>query len=71
MIYLIGGWNGHNGLERCDVYDPATDQWKQIADLKIGRYQVSVASVGNRIYAVGGCNYTCKLDSITHEDAEL
>ena len=74
-VYIIGGWtDGHNGIplcsERCDVYDPVTDQWTQIADLNIGRYQVSVAALGNYIYAVGGVDQMGCLNSVERYDLE-
>lgn len=34
-VYVIGGWRA---LQRCDVYDPASDCWTRIADLNVGTH---------------------------------
>lgn len=45
------------------------NEWRRIADLKIGRYQVSVTVLNGLIYAAGGCGYTC-LNSVERYDPE-
>ena len=35
-VYVIGGWNGQRGLTRCDVFDPQTNDWSEIASLSTG-----------------------------------
>ena len=53
-IYVIGGWSGNRGLTRCDMYDPDVGKWLKIAKLRFGRYQTSVCTLDNVIYAIGG-----------------
>lgn len=35
-LYCIGGWNGQVGIRQCDVFDPETQQWTNIAPLQTG-----------------------------------
>jgi N-acetylneuraminic acid mutarotase len=37
-----------------EVYDPATDQWRRIADLPTARSGITAAEIGGRIYVFGG-----------------
>lgn len=59
-IYLIGGtiWDERprNGrvLRTVEEYDPATNQWKRRADVRIGRSDLASALVNGKIYAIGG-----------------
>lgn len=65
MIYYIGGQTGHDAqlATRKEVhrYDPATDNWDQMADLPVpagasgrGHISSSVVVAGNRILVLGG-----------------
>ena len=36
-ILATGGWDGKQALRSCEVYDMATDQWSQQADMAIAR----------------------------------
>ena len=59
-IYLIGGtvWDGRprNGrvLRTVEEYDPATNQWRCRADMRIGRSDLASGLVNGKIYAIGG-----------------
>ncbi|XP_022242439.1 influenza virus NS1A-binding protein-like [Limulus polyphemus] len=55
-IFVIGGWNGQRGLTHCEVYDPKSRSWTNIADLSVGRYQAGVGVMNGEVYAVGGCD---------------
>ena len=35
-VYVIGGWNGQRGLTRCDIFDPQTTDWFEIASFSTG-----------------------------------
>ena len=35
-IYVIGGGTTR-GMQRCDTYDPTTNEWTRIADLNTGK----------------------------------
>lgn len=54
-VHLIGGY----AEQRVDkpyhhAYDPATDQWEELAPLPRGANHVGVAALGDRLYAFGG-----------------
>jgi hypothetical protein len=56
-IYITGGsTNGHtNGwVNWTDVYDPADDSWKTLADAPHARDHYQVALLNGKIYAIGG-----------------
>ena len=59
-IYLIGGtiWDGRprNGrvLRTVEEYDPAKNQWRRRADMRIGRSDLASGLVNGKIYAIGG-----------------
>jgi N-acetylneuraminic acid mutarotase len=57
-IYAIGGYTGQNGntppRSSVDVYDPATNNWSQIASMPIGEADHSSAVVDGKIYVIGG-----------------
>ena len=63
LIYVIGGWNGNvegndpeaeTALPTVEVYNPATDQWKKVADLPTPRARYAAAMVDGKIYVFGG-----------------
>jgi N-acetylneuraminic acid mutarotase len=64
-LYAFGGFSGggvHVGaLDLAFEYDPATDNWRQLAPLSSPRGSVGVAAVGGKIHAIGGRG----LDKIT------
>lgn len=59
-LYAIGGSNGSQGvppfvaLPTVERYDPLTDEWTSLADMKRARALPSVGVIGGKIYAVGG-----------------
>lgn len=56
-IYLVGGnTNGHNGgaVPWFDEYNPATGQWKVLADAPHSRDHFAAAMVGNKLIAAAG-----------------
>ena len=50
-IYLIGGVLDPNKVDR---YDPATNQWNQVASTSIGRYSTYLYVAGGKLFAIGG-----------------
>jgi N-acetylneuraminic acid mutarotase len=50
-IYVIGEYNDTGAVE---VYSPSTNAWSAVAPLEIARAGLAVASVGNRLLAIGG-----------------
>lgn len=56
MLYLLGGF--HNGdlyaMARCDVFDPKTGAWRQIADLPVTVTHAGAAVLDGEIWLAGG-----------------
>src|SRR5947207_2658835 len=53
LLYAIGGYNA-DGLNKVEVYDPATDHWTTKAPMPTARAYLVVATVNGKIYAIGG-----------------
>ncbi|MBV8222973.1 MAG: hypothetical protein JO293_06390, partial [Candidatus Eremiobacteraeota bacterium] len=57
-IYLVGGRDRRQvSLRSCDVYDPSRDRWSSCTNMHLGRADFGLASVNNRLMAIGGENY--------------
>nr|CAD7447871.1 unnamed protein product [Timema bartmani] len=69
-IYCVGGWNGQVGIKQCDVFDPDTSQWTNIAPLLTGRYQAGVCSMNGLVFAAGGCDAWNCLSSVEVYDPQ-
>ena len=58
LIYLVGGRDRDQvSLRTCDVYDPSRDRWRSCSNMRLGRADFGLASVNNRLMAIGGENY--------------
>jgi N-acetylneuraminic acid mutarotase len=65
-IYAIGGSNDLQVLSttqsaftaNTEVYDPITNTWEQKRSMSIPRADLSACVVGDKIYLIGGRNYT-------------
>eukprot|EP00929_Paragymnodinium_shiwhaense_P028704 TRINITY_DN16589_c0_g2_i1.p1 TRINITY_DN16589_c0_g2~~TRINITY_DN16589_c0_g2_i1.p1 ORF type:complete len:467 (+),score=83.48 TRINITY_DN16589_c0_g2_i1:237-1637(+) len=61
-IIVVGGYNEHGIAEgllsTCDVYNPFTMQWDEdgAAPLRRARWGHGCASLGGKVYVVGGCS---------------
>jgi len=64
LLYAIGGYNA-DGLNKVDVYDPATDNWTTKAPMPTARAYLVVATVNGKIYAIGGLTGG-NLDNVTY-----
>jgi N-acetylneuraminic acid mutarotase len=54
-IYAIGGFRANgSSATTVEVYDPASDSWQTVAPLPVGLNHPLAASVGNRLYVIGG-----------------
>lgn len=58
-IYAIGGFNyeinvRQDVLNSMEIYDPATNTWASGPSMPTARYAAGVATVGDRIYVLGG-----------------
>jgi len=61
-MMVIGGYNergiAQGLLQTCDIYDPKSGQWKEdgVAPLLRARWGHGCASLGGKVYVVGGCS---------------
>jgi N-acetylneuraminic acid mutarotase len=53
-LYAIGGNVAGNAVPRNEVYDPATNGWRELAPMPTGRDHLGLALVNNKIYTFGG-----------------
>ncbi len=59
VIFVVGGYDGERELDTVEVYDPAAEgspagPWSRRASLSQARGGLGLATVGSRLYAVGG-----------------
>lgn len=72
-LYVIGGfttgflslWNPVDSAYR---YDPATDTWEELAPMPTARGALGVATVGGKLYAVGGIGEQGNSDAVEAYD---
>jgi len=50
LIYMAGG----AGAPAVEAYDPATDKWTQVAQMRVPRQGTGGAIIGNRFHIVTG-----------------
>lgn len=55
-MYVCGGYNGHRSLTAAECYDPNTNQWTVIANMRSNRSGLRIAAYKGRIYAVSVFN---------------
>ncbi|KAL1457879.1 hypothetical protein WDU94_008061 [Cyamophila willieti] len=68
-IYLIGGeFPDGNASSSCWKYDPVLDHWQEVAPLLDPRSELGIAMLDGYVYAVGGWNGACRLDSVERYD---
>ena len=66
---VVGGNDGTQSLRSTEIYDIDNDCWYLGPQLGIERANVSVASLGNKLFAVGGFSGKRFLDSLEYFDA--
>ena len=57
LIYAVGGSNHDLSLFSSSIverYDPATDQWTQVANLPVERDFIAAVALNGKLYAFGG-----------------
>jgi len=66
-VYAVGGMRSNDGVHEmtgaCEVYDPEQDAWQVLAPMPTGRCWLGAASLGGRIYAVGGTTRAGAVDA--------
>jgi N-acetylneuraminic acid mutarotase len=55
-LYVLGGWDNSNHLDRLEIYDPATDSWSTGASLLSPRSSAVAAALNGKIYLLSGDN---------------
>ncbi|KAJ8397297.1 hypothetical protein AAFF_G00441310 [Aldrovandia affinis] len=72
FIYVCGGSLGNNVsgrvLSSCEVYNPNTEEWRELCGMREARKNHGLVYVNDRIYAVGGQNGMGGLDSVEFYD---
>lgn len=54
-IYLAGGRSRDQlNFRACDIYDPVSDRWRSCSNMREGRSDFGLATVNNRLMAIGG-----------------
>ena len=57
-IYIAGGinegWGHSKPLNSCEVYDPSTNEWQVMSNLKVGRQAANMVCFQEALYVVGG-----------------
>ncbi|KPP68542.1 kelch-like protein 7-like [Scleropages formosus] len=75
LIYVCGGSLGNNVsgrvLNNCEVYDPNTEEWRELCGMREARKNHGLVFVNDRIYAVGGQNVIGGLDSVEYYDIAM
>uniref|UniRef100_A0A667WXV9 Kelch like family member 2 n=1 Tax=Myripristis murdjan TaxID=586833 RepID=A0A667WXV9_9TELE len=64
LLYAVGGHDGPLVRKSCEVYDPASNSWRQVADMNMCRRNAGVCAVNNLLYVVGGDDGSCNLASV-------
>ena len=54
MIYICGGFNGHDCLNTAEYYNPNTNQWTLLTQMRQRRSGVGVVAFNKCVYAIGG-----------------
>lgn len=55
QIVVVGGLDASGAASaRSDVYDPETDTWTEGPELPVALHHTAVATLGDRVYVVGG-----------------
>ena len=52
-IYMVGGNDGTAFLNTCEVYDPISDRWSNIAPMNTARAGIGCAVQDGILYAAG------------------
>jgi hypothetical protein len=55
-MYLFGGWDGENAVDRVLTYDPSNDSWRYGTSMDVERYRAGAVEAGGKIFVIGGKN---------------
>eukprot|EP01018_Ginkgo_biloba_P027602 Gb_01223 [translate_table: standard] len=54
-LFSIGGLENSSNSADVWVYEPSINKWDSLSPMKFPRYEPAVASIGGKIYVLGGC----------------
>lgn len=55
-VYVVGGYDSHSQLKSVERFNTISKRWEFVSQMKSPRSALSVAVVGDRLYALGKCN---------------
>jgi N-acetylneuraminic acid mutarotase len=59
-MYVVGGWNANTAEESTVyAYHPAGNTWTRVADLPVATAAPGIATLGGKLYVIGGCLPGC------------
>ncbi|XP_024877101.1 kelch-like protein 5 isoform X2 [Temnothorax curvispinosus] len=69
LLYAVGGRqcnedNEYRYLNAVERWDPGTGQWSSICSMSVRRSEVGVAVLNDKLYAVGGRDFSSCLDTV-------
>lgn len=68
-IYLVGGeFPDGNASSSVWKYDPVLDHWQEVAPLQNPRSELGIAMLDGFVYAVGGWDGSCRLETVERYD---
>ena len=53
-LYVFGGSDGHRRLSTAEMFDPETNSWTELKNMRQPRNGCSCAAIGHNIYVIGG-----------------
>ena len=53
-VYAVGGWEGSSRLDSVERYDPETNSWASVANLKMAVTSPAVVAHGGKFRGRGG-----------------
>ncbi|XP_023319325.1 kelch-like protein 10 [Trichogramma pretiosum] len=68
LIYIIGGYDGHNYFHTVRSFDPVSKEWRERACMYHARCYVSTCVHDGKIYALGGNSGMTRLSSCERYD---
>ena len=53
-FYVVGGRTKNEILSTVTSFDPMTEKWTQVGNLKFPRYDHTIDVIGDKLYIIGG-----------------
>ncbi|XP_078366174.1 kelch-like protein 7 [Oculina patagonica] len=69
-LYVLGGENEIEDIDRVHRYNPETNLWEEVAPMSVARWGVCAVADRNYLYAIGGCSNDGILDVVERFDPE-